>query len=87
MVGPSLLKEFYRERARDNLAHLQYLSRDIGEMNRVREAVAGDWESEELTRAIIFDEIQTMEYLREEIESDRKALRNLENREPIECAA
>ena len=87
MVIPSTLLEFYRERIEDNLAFLQYLSRDIGEMNRTREACREDWELEELIREIIFDETQAMEDLRKEIENDRKTLRDLENRKPVECAA
>jgi hypothetical protein len=87
MVNPSLQIEFYRERIEDNLAFLQYLSRDIGEMNRFREACREDWELEDLTRAIIFDETQAMEGLRKEIENDRKTLRDLESRKPVERAA
>ena len=87
MVIPSPQIELYRERIEDNLAFLQYLSRDIGEMNRIREACREDWEIEELIREIIFDETQAMEDLRKEIESDRKTLRDLENRKPVECAA
>jgi ERCC4-related helicase len=87
MVGPSLLEEFYQEQERDNLAYLRYLAQDMGEMNRIREVCREDWELEELTRAIIFEENQTMEDLRKEIESDRKILRELENRKPVKCAA
>jgi hypothetical protein len=77
MVIPSLLTQFYRQRIEDNLVYLQYLSRDMGEMNRVREAVAGNWELEEYVRHIIFLETQTIQSLRKEIESDQRTLKDL----------
>ncbi len=57
----SLILEFLKERARDHLLLLEYLSRDIGEMNRIRERHSDDWKMEELTRAIIIDEAQIFE--------------------------
>jgi len=69
-------KEFLKEKIEDNLAFLRYLAGDIGEMNRIREAYGGGgWEVEELARAIIFEEIQTIEKLKEEIEHDREDLK------------
>lgn len=76
----SLLIEFYQERIEDNLSLLRYLSRDIGEMNRLREGTGGKWEVEELTRHIIFLETQTIQILREQIEHDRAAIKEHEER-------
>ena len=77
MVIPSLIDEFYRERIEDNLAFLRYLAGDIGEMNRIREAYGGDWEMQELTRAIIFLEAQTIEELKERVQNERDELKRL----------
>jgi len=77
MVIPSLLTEFLKERFEDNLSLIRLLSRDIGEMNRIREGCQ-DWESEEVIRHIIFVENQTIEHLKKEIERDREALREYE---------
>jgi hypothetical protein len=87
VVIPSLLAEFYRERIEDNLALMEYLARDIGEMNRIREGAGRDWGIEELTRAIIFEEGQTIELLRKEVENDRKEISKLKKGRPSESPA
>ncbi len=83
----ALLAQFYLERAEDNLVYLQYLSHDIGEMNRLREAVAGDWELEECVRHIIFLETQAMQTIRKEIENDQRTLKEFKERRSPELAA
>jgi hypothetical protein len=77
VVTPDLLTEFYRERVDNALAHIRYLALDTGEMSRIREMFRDDWEIEELTRAIIFDEAQIIESLRKEIEHARTARKEL----------
>ena len=54
---------------------MTYLQKNIGELNRIREDFPSDWEIEELTRALIHDEGQLIESLREEIEDAREALK------------
>ena len=73
MVRPSLLAEFYREVEEDALEWIRYLQIDCGEMARVREEFPDDWEIEELTRSIIFDNAQIIEMLRKEVEHARAA--------------
>jgi hypothetical protein len=73
MVSPSLLDDYYKEVEEDNLEWIRRLQFDCGEMARIREEFQGDWEIEELTRSIIFDNTQTIETLRKEIEHARAA--------------
>ncbi len=81
MVTSSLTIAFYRERIEDNLAQIRYLARDIGEMGRIREGYLGDeWEVEEFTRHIVFDANQIMQSLMEEIERDRRTIKELGER-------
>lgn len=54
------------------LQEMTYLQRNIGELNKLREENPDDWEIEELTRAIIFEENQIIELTREEIENGRE---------------
>jgi hypothetical protein len=68
MVKPSHLDEFYREVEEDNLKWMRYLQLDCGEMARIREEFPDDWEIEELTRSIIFDNVHLIEILRQEVE-------------------
>ncbi len=84
MVIPSLQTQFYRERIKDSLSQIRYLLRDIGEMSRIRETIADDWEIEELTRAIIFYEAQIIEDLKGEIEHDQRAIRDAEKGRAVE---
>jgi hypothetical protein len=56
------------------LGEISYLQKNIGEMNAIREDFPDDWEIEELTRAIIHDEGQIIEMLREEVENERTKL-------------
>jgi hypothetical protein len=77
MVVPSLLQEFYYESEEQGLADIRYLQTDMGVMTKIREENPGDWELEELTRAIIFDEAQTINLLIEEIEHVREARKEL----------
>ncbi len=56
-------------------AEMTYLQRNIGELNQIREGFSGDWEIEELTRAIIHEEAQLIEMLKGEIEDGREAAR------------
>jgi hypothetical protein len=82
MVIPSLIDEFYRERIEDDVTYMRYLARDIGAMNRIREAYGGeDWEISELTRHIVFLENQISQSLMEEIEHDRETIRELKKRD------
>lgn len=84
MVRPSLLAEFYRESIEDNLSQIQYLSRNIGEMNRIRETNCDDWEMIEICRHIIFLEGQILEDLRKEVEHDRREIAKIKKGRPAE---
>lgn len=77
MVNPSLLQEFYRESEEQALEDIRYLQTDMGLMAKIRETFADDWETVELTRAIIFDETQLIQSLTEEIENAREARKKL----------
>lgn len=68
MVKPSLLDEFYKEVEEDNLKWMHYLQLDCGEMARIREEFPDDWEIEELTRSIIFDNAHLIHILGKEVE-------------------
>jgi len=72
---PNLTKGFYKERIENNLQELRSLQKNIGEMNKLREENSLDWEIEEMTRKIIFDENQLIESLKKEIENDREDLK------------
>jgi len=74
---PNLAKDFYQERIEDDLSFMRYLQTDAGKMQEIREANPEDWEIQELTRAIIFEEVQTIEKLKEGIEHDREDLKRL----------
>src|SRR5512137_288416 len=73
MVKPPLLDEFYREVEEENLKWMRYLQVDCGEMARIREEFPDDWEIEELTRSIIFDNAQLIEILGKEVENAKTA--------------
>jgi len=77
MVIHSLLTEFYEEQEEQALADIRYLQTDMGLMAKIRETFADDWETVELTRAIIFDETQLIQSLTEEIENAREARKKL----------
>ena len=78
MVIPSLIDEFYREAEVLALESIHSFQESIGLMAEIREQKHDDWEIEELTRAIMFDEAQKIESLREEIELARTARKKLE---------
>lgn len=73
----SLWTEFLQERVNDDLAYIQHLAKDIGQMNALREIYGGDWRIEERSRAIIFDESQMIGILREGIENDQRELTSI----------
>ena len=73
MVKTSIAEEFYREIEEDNRQRMRLLDLDCGEMARIREEFPDDWEIEELTRSIIFDNAQLIELLRKEIERAKAA--------------
>ena len=77
MVSPDTLAAFYEEIERDYLAAIRDLQKDMGEMNRIREDFSEDWEIQELTRVIIFDEARIIEELTEEIRHAREAKKRL----------
>ena len=77
MVAPSLADEYYREVEESNLDWIRHLQFDCGEMARIREEFQDDWEIEELTRSIIFDNAQTIEILKKEVEHARAARKEL----------
>jgi hypothetical protein len=77
MVTPNLLKEFYEDSEKQALETIRYLQRDMGRLATIREENPDDWEVEELTRHIIFEEIQSIEALREEVEHARAARKEL----------
>jgi len=77
MVSPDTLAAFYEEIEKDNLARIRGLQKDMGEMNRIREDFSEDWEIQELTRVIIFDEARIIEELTEEIKHAREAKKRL----------
>jgi hypothetical protein len=56
---------------------MSYLQGDIGRLNALREDFPGDWEMQELTRALIFEESQLIGMLRGEIEDGRETLKKL----------
>lgn len=71
------LAAFYEEIEKDNLVTIRHLQKDMGEMNRVREDFSEDWEIQELTRVIIFEEARIIEQLMEEIRHARQAKKRL----------
>ena len=73
MVIPNLTKEFYQESEAQALQDIRYLQADMGMMASIREAHPDDWEIEELTRAIIFDEAQIINSMKGEAERARAA--------------
>ena len=77
MVSPNTLVAFYEEIERDNLAAIRDLQKEMGEMNRIREDFSEDWEIQELTRVIIFEEARIIEQLTEEIRNARQAKKRL----------
>ncbi len=77
MVSPDTLAAFYEEIEKDNLAAIRDLQRDMGEMNRIREEFSEDWEIQELTRVIIFEEARIIEELTEEIRHARQERKRL----------
>jgi hypothetical protein len=77
MVSPNTLAAFYEEIEKDNLASIRYLQKDMGEMNRIREEFSEDWEIQELTRMIIFEEAKIIEELTEEIRHARQSKKRL----------
>ncbi len=76
--GVNTLKDYFQEIEVRGLEQIRYLQGDIAAMNRLREAHPGDWELEEVTRAIIYDESQIIEMIREEIEHERADLKKLD---------
>jgi hypothetical protein len=70
MVSEKEITEDWERICKEEMAYLQ---KNIGEMNRIREDFSADWEVEELRRAIIHDQTQIIEKLREEIEDARKS--------------
>ena len=77
MVSPDPIAAFYEEIEKDNLATIRGLQKDMGEMNRIREDFSEDWEIQELTRVIIFDEARIIGELTEEIRHAREAKKRL----------
>ncbi|MGA2956106.1 MAG: hypothetical protein ABSF48_10330 [Thermodesulfobacteriota bacterium] len=73
MVTPSLKDQFYQELEAWALEQIRAGQESISLMAEVRERCAADWEIEELTRAIIFDEAQIMESMKGEAERARAA--------------
>jgi hypothetical protein len=77
MVSRNTLSAFYEEIEKDNLTTIRDLQRDMGEMSRIRENFSEDWEIQELTRVIIFEEARIIEELTEEIRYAREARKRL----------
>ena len=77
MVSTNTPAAFYEEIEKGNLAAIRYLQKDMGEMNRIREDFSEDWEIQELTRLIIFDEARIIEKLTEEIKHARETKKRL----------
>jgi hypothetical protein len=78
MVNPSLMKQFYQELESWALEQIRAGQQSISLMAEIREGCAGDWEIEELTRAIIFDEVQIMESMKGEAERARTSRKESE---------
>ena len=77
MVIPSLIKEFYREAEVRALETIRSCQESIGLMAEIREQNQNDWEIQELTRGIMFDEAQIIESMREEVERATAARKKL----------
>jgi hypothetical protein len=77
MVIPSPINEFYPDTEVWALKIIRACQESIALMEEVREQNPGDWEIEELTRAIMFDEAQMIKSLRMEAESARAACQKL----------
>ena len=77
MVSRNTPAAFYEEIEQDNLTIIRNLQKDMGEMNRIRENFSEDWEIQELTRVIIFNEARLIESLMEEIRDAQQAKKRL----------
>ncbi len=73
MVIPSSQKQYFQELKPWALEQIRAGQISIALMAEVREAFPGDWQVEELVRAIIFDETQLIEYFRTEAEREESA--------------
>lgn len=71
MVIRCSTKDFYLGLEGWALEQIRASQQSISLMAEVRELYAGDWEIEELTRAIIFDEVQFIEEMKGEAERAR----------------
>jgi hypothetical protein len=72
------LRDFYRETEAWALGIIRSCQESIALMAQVRERYLEDWEIEELTRSIMFDEAQAIESLRKGAENARAASKELE---------
>jgi hypothetical protein len=72
-----LAKEFYENCEAEALEQISYLTRDMGAMAKLREEYPDDWEMQELTRAIMFDEGKLIESLKGEIQYARATIKKL----------
>lgn len=70
-------KDFYEEKIENDFQFMRYLQTDVGKIQGIRETFADDWELEELTRSIIFAEVEIIQMLKGGIENGREDLKKL----------
>ncbi len=71
MVNPSSAKLLYQELETWPLDQIRAGQESIALMAEIRELCGEDWAIEELTRAIIFDEVEIIEEMKKEAERAR----------------
>lgn len=75
---PSPALEFYQELEEWALESIRASQGSIALMAEIRERYGEDWQIEELTRAIMFDELQIIEGMKGETEYARTSHKKLE---------
>lgn len=73
-----LLADFYRQKEAWALVQIRAAQDSIASMAEVRERRGDNWEIEELTRVIIFEEAQFIDRMKGEAERAKAASKELE---------
>ncbi len=72
-----ILKEYYEWSIKNYLEDMRFKGEENKVFQRIRENYAGNWKIIELCRELMFDNAKFSQSLREKIEDDRKAIKEL----------
>jgi hypothetical protein len=75
--GKSVLKELYEDWIYEDLDHIKFIHTENKVFQRIREKHQDEWETVDLCREILFENVKLIDFLKEGIENDRQSIKKL----------